>query len=246
METKTINLTYQDSGTIGVITMLTHTIDIEIVRDFNATLDHILSSEGPRCLITTAKNPKIFCAGLNFEVFARHPSDVSNFISEYCRLLGRLLALPIPSIAAINGHALAGGFMLIMAHDMRIAVNKPIKYGMTEIKMGATIPKGMLAPLKAKLLPKPFIQINLLGEIIDNEKAVEWSIIDKVVEEKELMESCLKIGESLAVLGETRVAYEGIKYAMWGEHIETANRESYDPYVEKSRKRLIEGGSAKL
>lgn len=246
METNTVKLTYHESDTVALVTLLTHTIDVEIVRDYNAALDHVLSTEGPRCLITTAAHPKIFCAGLNFEVFTRHSADVTNFISEYCRLLGRLLALPIPSIAAINGHALAGGFMLIMAHDIRIAVDKSIKYGMTEIKMGATIPKGMLAPLKAKLAPKPLIQINLLGDIIDNEKAVEWHIVDKIVDQKDILNASIKIASDLSALGETRIAYEGIKYAMWGEHIETANREGYDPYVEKSRKRLTEGMKTKL
>ncbi len=48
----------------------------------------------------------------------------------------------------LNGHFLAGGFMLSMAHDIRVCVdNKKLKSGMTEIDIGMTIPLGMLAPL---------------------------------------------------------------------------------------------------
>lgn len=52
----------------------------------------------------------------------------------------------------VNGHALAGGMMLMMSHDYWIIIDdEKIKIGMTEINLGMTIPDGMLAPLDAKL-----------------------------------------------------------------------------------------------
>lgn len=51
------------------------------------------------------------------------------------------MKLGFPTIACINGHCLAGGFMFIMAHDLRIINSDPkVKLGMTEIKLGMTIP----------------------------------------------------------------------------------------------------------
>lgn len=77
------------------------------------------------CLVTTSNHHKIFSAGLNFKIFAQHYEDVHNNLAEIVRLLGRFLKLPFPSIAAINGHALAGGMMLIMSHDLRVCSNNP-------------------------------------------------------------------------------------------------------------------------
>ena len=89
---------------------------------------------------------------MNFDVFRGHYEDVHNFIREFCRLLARLLRANYPTIACINGHCLAGGFMFAMSHDIRIISSNPkIKLGMTEINLGMTIPPQMNAPLEAKL-----------------------------------------------------------------------------------------------
>lgn len=62
------------------------------------------------------------------------------------------MRLGFPTIACINGHCLAGGFMFAMAHDLRIInSSKKVKLGMTEINLGMTIPEAMIAPLEAKM-----------------------------------------------------------------------------------------------
>lgn len=62
------------------------------------------------------------------------------------------MKLKIPSICILSGHALAGGFMLAISHDIIICLDdNNIKIGMTEINLGMTIPMSMLAPLMAKL-----------------------------------------------------------------------------------------------
>lgn len=92
-----------------------------------------------------------------------------NNIAEIVRMFGRFLALPFPSVALINGHALAGGMMLMMSHDYRICVEEDnIKIGMTEINLGMTIPDGMLAPLDAKLKKDVLRDVCLFG------KTLEW------------------------------------------------------------------------
>lgn len=64
--------------------------------------------------------------------------DRANFIMEFMRLLGRILGLSIPSIALINGHAIAGGFFLSMAHDWRVSRSEKgkINFALNEVKIG--------------------------------------------------------------------------------------------------------------
>ncbi len=76
-----------------------------------------------------------------------------------------MMNLPIPTIALVNGHFLAAGFMLAIAHDLIICVNnKKIKIGMTEIDLGLTIPRNMLAILEAKLSKRDNRDICLFGK----------------------------------------------------------------------------------
>lgn len=133
-----------------------------------------------------------------------------------------------------------------MANDIRVIVNQPIKLGMTESKLGSTIPRGINASLMAKLSPIPLMNIELLSEIIGPQKALEWHVVDYVVDKAELLEFSIDLGKKLAVLGETRIAYQGIKYAMWGKYIELANNESYCAFGMKTFKRLAENFKPKL
>lgn len=67
--------------------------------------------------------------------------DRNNFVLEFIRLLGRLLRFPVPTIALVNGHAIAGGCMLMFAHDYRISRAEPKKVNcaLTEIELGIEI-----------------------------------------------------------------------------------------------------------
>lgn len=142
-------------------------------------LDLLEETKGPLALITTSENPKIYSAGLNFPIFDQHHEEVHNNIAEICRLFGRFLRLPFPSIAAINGHALAGGMMLIMSHDIRVCVNnETLKIGMTEINLGITIPDNMVAPLDAKLTPDVMRDVCLFGKTIYPKEALDRKIVD--------------------------------------------------------------------
>jgi enoyl-CoA hydratase/carnithine racemase len=207
--------------------------DIPLVREINDKLNEIEKIEGPLCLITTSDHNKTYSAGLNFQVFAQHYQDVHNFICEFCRLLARFMALPFPTIAALNGHFLAGGFMFAMSHDLRISLDSDtIKLGMTEINLGMTIPKPMMAPLLAKMNKVALREINLFGKIMNPKQALEFKIVDQLVSADVLRESC-KVAERLAILGENRLAYGGIKRNLYQKYIDMANDGSPDPVAEK-------------
>ena len=118
------------------------------------------------------------------------------------------MRLPFPSIAAINGHALAGGMMLAMSHDIRVCSDKEgLKFGMTEINLGITIPDGMVAPLDAKLSPNVMRDVCLFGKTIFSKEALENKIVDYVVPHEELLKISLDIARRLAPLGEKRLAF---------------------------------------
>ncbi len=72
--------------------------------------------------------------------------------------------------------------MLALSHDIIICMDDDsIKMGMTEIKLGMTIPMPMLAPLMAKLDPKSLWDICLFGVIVNPKEATKWWIIDYLI-----------------------------------------------------------------
>lgn len=123
-----------------ILNQKANTYTFDFVRQIHYALDIVEEHEGHTCLITTSFHASIFSAGLDLNFLAPlNNFDKTNFILEFIRLLGRFLSLSVPSIALVNGHAVAGGCMLMFAHDWRFAraeVGKAL-ISMPEIEIGS-------------------------------------------------------------------------------------------------------------
>lgn len=147
-------------------------------------------------LVTTGSG-KYFSTGLKIgspEV----SSNLGGFLgAQYLPLMGRFLDFPIVTVAAINGHAYAGGMVLAMSHDWRIMRGKRGFLCMNEIELPSPIPEGMAAVIKAKISSASVTRDCLLvGKRFTAEEALELKFIDSVTEDAE---SCLAEAISLAV-----------------------------------------------
>lgn len=229
---KFFDLTFNEDRTIALLTLHQHTITIPLVRAIHQVLDQLEATSGPLCLITTCSHPRIFCAGLNFKVFDQAYDDVHNLIAELCRLFARFLELPFPTIAAMNGHTLAGGFMFALSHDLRI-MNDDGKYklGMTEIDLGMTIPSNMMAPLQAKLGPKALREICLFGESLNPQQALKFEVVDRIVKGDQVLPAAFEAAQRMATLATKREAYKGIKVSLYNKFIKQAEEGRRDIYM---------------
>jgi enoyl-CoA hydratase/carnithine racemase len=85
----------------------------------SALLDEVAAADTPRALVTTATG-KIWSNGLDLEWMGANTGEVPAFVPRVHALFGQMLALPVPAIAAIQGHCFAAGAMLAVAHDFRV------------------------------------------------------------------------------------------------------------------------------
>ncbi|CAG5118672.1 unnamed protein product [Candidula unifasciata] len=94
-------------------------LNLEFVQTLDTLLDDVQSSETCKGLITTGSG-KFYGNGLDLEWMATLTQpDLYSFISTFQRLLKRILYFPLPTLAALNGHAYAGGALFAFAHDLR-------------------------------------------------------------------------------------------------------------------------------
>jgi len=93
------------------------------VREFARALDEVQASDGPAALITTSATEKFFSNGLDLEwrtAEGEHRGgDREAFGGEFMSLMARIITFPMPTIAAVNGHAFGAGFMCALCHDVR-------------------------------------------------------------------------------------------------------------------------------
>jgi Delta3-Delta2-enoyl-CoA isomerase len=175
-------------------------------------LDTVEGGTGAAALVTTARG-KFFCNGLDLAWLSEHPGQAADYLRDGQLLLARLLTLPVPTIAAINGHAFGAGAMLALAHDFRIMRADRGYVCLPEVDLGIPFAPGMAALVQAKLTPSAAILAMTTGRRFDGPAAVEAGLADRAVEEAALVSTAAELVRPLA--GKDRTTLGGIKATMF-------------------------------
>jgi len=155
-----------------------------LLAELDIVLDEVEESGGALVL---AASGKWFCNGLNMEFMnkgAGHYAD--RYIETFYKLLGRLVCAPFPIIAAVNGHAFAGGFLIAMCCDFRVMSDEKGLMCMPEVDMKGEVKPGrfscadhqMLTVLQNKLPPLLVRDLMLQGRRLTASDALLRGIID--------------------------------------------------------------------
>ncbi|KAL7794226.1 ClpP/crotonase-like domain-containing protein [Trichoderma ceciliae] len=141
-----------------------------------AALDLLeFGGHAPGVLITTSGIAKFYSNGLDLQ----HAIDTKGFWALFYSVWKRLLTFPMPSLALLNGHTYAGGLMLAMAHDYRLAPSPKGFLCLNEILFGAALQPPMASLFRAKLPSNAvFRNVALEGRRFTGREAVESGIAD--------------------------------------------------------------------
>jgi methylglutaconyl-CoA hydratase len=138
-----------------------------------------------RAIVLTGAGDRAFCAGGDLKTGAGTFShDHAQTGTTIATLLRAADACPLPLIARVNGHCLAGGMGLAAMCDMVVAV-APARFGLPEVKVGM-FPMHVAAVLRYLIPPRTFTELCLTGEPITAAQALEAGLVNYVVEPAEL------------------------------------------------------------
>lgn len=119
----------------------------EVIDDITTALD-ACEQAGARAVILTGTGP-FFSFGFDVPHMLRWPREqFGAFVTSFCALYRRLFLLPVPLIAAVNGHAVAGGCILALAADQRLMARGKPRISLNEITFGASIFAGVVEMLR--------------------------------------------------------------------------------------------------
>jgi enoyl-CoA hydratase/carnithine racemase len=144
-------------------------------------------------LVLTGSGDKAFCAGGDLKEMADTALEIPP--ADFLPFFGRNIDVEKPTIAAVNGIAYAGGFLLAQMCDITIAADHA-KFAVTEAKVGRGSPWA--APLSWLLPPKLALQILLTGDPIDAARAREIGLVNEVVPLADLHDAAQAMAESIA------------------------------------------------
>ncbi|KAJ2078825.1 hypothetical protein H4R24_004209 [Coemansia sp. RSA 988] len=160
-------------------------------------LDSLSSEEAARggALVTTSTG-KFYSNGLAIEAAIK---EGDTFYIPYHQMLARLLTFRIPTVAAINGHAFAGGCMFALAHDYRVMRADRGWIAMNEVDIGLPLIPGMAAIVKAKITQANYLRNCLLtGHRFKASDAVAGGFVDRAVAQDDLLDAAMKYAVALA------------------------------------------------
>jgi len=182
---KIITLEKLDDG-VYVATLQDKLFTMETSRAMHYWMDVLDKTEGPQCLITTAKHEKIFSAGFDFNTFEGHEQDVHNRLAECGRMLARFCAVGYPTICAISGHCYAAGFVFAMCHDFRMMRDDFGNMCLSEINIGMSVPRGFNAHVLKKISLQTHTEAVLHGKKFTPQEALKHKIVDFLVPKQDL------------------------------------------------------------
>ena len=166
--------------------------------EFNAALDR--ACKDASALIVTGR-PGAFSAGLHLKILPTLPPDeLRRTLTAFGKTMLRVFTFPMPTIAAISGHAIAGGAMLAFACDLRYFANGPFRLHLNETAIGLPLPTWALM-LGQSAVPKRWhTEALLLARAYTPAEALARDIVDAVVAPDQLLESALAAAAPLTVL----------------------------------------------
>ena len=195
-------VTLQIEGTLAEIGLDSGPLNLvnnALLRSLNAALAEVSTGKA-RCLILHGGNAKAFCAGSDVKEFDRLRENASEQkILFEDMVLRRLAGLPMPTIAAIDGPALGGGFELAMACDLRVC-RRDVKLGLTESRLGGLAGNGavrltrLVGPARAK-------ELLYTGDIIPTDRALAWGLVNRVVENGTALAAARELAATIASRG---------------------------------------------
>ncbi len=151
-------------------------LDIPMLREFDEVLESLQEDASVHVLLVTGSG-RAFCAGVDV---ADHTADrVDEMIKTFHRIIERLMDLPFPVVAAVNGAALGGGCELALACDVVLA-REGAKLGQPEIRLGVFPPAA--AVLLSRLVGRQTAaDLILSGRVIEAEEALAVGLVSRVM-----------------------------------------------------------------
>jgi enoyl-CoA hydratase len=223
-------------GTTAILRMsrgAVNALDLAAVEAMHAAVTELAADENLEALVLTGAGPA-FCAGLDLKAIPTYGREEQRgLVDGLNRLFGSLYGFPRPTVAAINGHAIAGGTVLALACDHRVCTRDAASLGLTEVKVGVPFPVAAIEVARNELSPAAARALVLFGRLIGPEQALAWGVVDELVAAEAVLDRACEEAAALAEL--PRETFAQVKRTLRQEALErirAAVEDGADPTLE--------------
>jgi enoyl-CoA hydratase/carnithine racemase len=189
--------------------------NLSFLAELNGVLDEAERSAEPTALVLTGDG-RYFSNGLDLAWMSGDGKDrAGEVVTGMLRVFARVLASPLPTVAALNGHAFAGGAMLALACDFRVMRTDRGYFCIPEIDLGLPLAPGMASLIQAKLSKLAAHEAIVTGKRYGGAEAEARGIVHVSVPEVDLLPKSIALAAPLA--GKNRAIMSTHKRLLYGE-----------------------------
>jgi enoyl-CoA hydratase len=193
------HVTLREDDGLAVLTVdraPANAMNVALLRDVLEAIG-LVAGDVPRALVVAGRDG-FFSAGADLKAVPSYgPDDQREMVQSINAMALGAYELPCPVVGAITGHAIAGGLVLALCTDIRVASSAG-RYGLTEVKVGVPYPQAAIGVVAAELPPHAARVLALGNELIDAAECRRLGVFDEVVEPDEVISRARAIAAGLA------------------------------------------------
>ena len=186
----------------GVVTLVSvdrppaNAINVELLDELVAVLERLAAD--PPAAVVIAGREGFFSAGVDLkEVPGYGPDEHRRMVDGINRMVLATYGMSCPVIAAVTGHAIAGGLVLAVSADLRIASLEG-RYGLTEVKVGVPYPQAAIGVVRAELPAHAARSLALSNRLIDGAEALRLGLFDEAVAPDAVLPRAMELATEMA------------------------------------------------
>jgi enoyl-CoA hydratase len=189
---------HEDVLTLRLVHGKVNALDVELLDAMARELDGV--AEDVRALVLTGTG-SVFSAGVDLFRITRDGADyVRRFLPLLARVLRTLFAFPRPVVAAVNGHAVAGGCVIALAADVRLMAEGDGTIGLPELLVGVPFPTAALEVVRFAVPGERLESLIYTGRTLAAREALEAGLVDEVVAPGDLLNRAQAVARRLALI----------------------------------------------
>ncbi len=205
---------------------------LEFAEQFEAAYDEVMRADPRAVLLTGTGN--FFSGGLDLRVIPNYsPGEQRAFLQILNRLIGRIYACPRPFVAGVNGHSIAGAFVLTLSADYRIGPQGDYQFGLTEARVGIPFPAVPAVVVSAELSAPNVRYATLYAKNFGPDEAVRRGVFDELQPPESVFDRAVEVAKDLASMPAD--SYARIKHQFRADaiaKITELNVEQSDPMLD--------------
>jgi len=202
-----ISLRFEDAVAVLTWNEGENRINFDSLGRINEILDELEKIDGPLAIVLTGTG-KFFSNGLDLERFGAKPDELAATVQELQRTIGRLLVFPAYTVAALNGHAFAGGALISCAFDARVMREDRGFWCMNETAIGMPLGDQLFSILTNRLPRATAVEAGITARRYSAPEAVAHGIVEHVASEENVLPTAIALAQANATLNRKAVGWQ--------------------------------------